>query len=124
MNFDQYFKDKNEIISKAIDLQYEDDFAKVHQIHKESKDAIDEMMRITKYFTEKLNQMNPSYIYDIQKYYPEVWGACHEKETGYVLSSITRNLHRGIQNGLYRSKRVVEVNLPISASKLVLVMKM
>ena len=39
----------------------------------EAHDAIDEMLRIARYFTEQMRETNPAALYDLQKYYRPCW---------------------------------------------------
>lgn len=47
--------------------------------------------------------MKPSLIYDLQKYYPQVWELIEDQHYGFIYRTIKANLKRGQMEGLYIS---------------------
>ena len=72
-------------------------------IVKESENAVEEILNIAKYITELLREMSPKTLYDLQKYYRDIWDLMEGLHQQYIYSVIKTNIERGIQEELYRS---------------------
>lgn len=107
----QYFDDKTSLVEATVSQKQKHELCIVEQLSEESSDAIDSMTKITRYFLDMLQEMNPVYFYDIQKYYPGLWKLCKERDDEFILEHIRQNLERGIRNGLYRE----DINIDILA---------
>lgn len=105
----KYFKDKNDVVSTAMKARCLLEQSIVKQFLGESENAIDELMLITKFVGEELQDVHPSVVFDIQKYYPEAWGIINEHKTVFIKNSIVQNLERGISEGLYRKNLNVDI---------------
>lgn len=107
----QYVTDKDDLVRKGIELYLEKDRCEVEQIRVDSSDAIDEMIRLTRTVSERIREMHPSIMYDVQKYHPEAFAKfMHYKQTE-ILGCIERNMQQGVEQGLYRNN----LNIPIVA---------
>lgn len=98
----QYFEDKSTLISKIIEFKNEEEIKQVLELEKQSENAIDEIILITKLKSEHIKEMHPSIKYDLAKYYPEAWNLfqIHKKEM--IFNHIKKNLKRGVEEELYR----------------------
>ncbi len=105
----QYFKDKDEIVCLVVEKMWQQDLRDIERITQESEDAIAATVRLSKYFKEMYEHINPSLSYDLKKYHPNAWlieKRYHENE---ILNYTRQNLEWGIAEGLYREKINVEV---------------
>ena len=76
----------------------------IQKIKATADNAIDELISISNYIAHEFGDCNPSMLFDMKKYYPQVW-AVHEKyKMEFVYNSMTSNMERGIAEGLYREK--------------------
>ena len=73
---------------------------------------------------EVFAEMNPSVLYDLQKYHPAAYRKFHEFKYGFLYKVISNNLERGVKEELYRSDididvltrlRIESVMLPFNA---------
>ena len=98
----QHFDNKNDLLMAVIDFHDCDQKSRLFEIRSAATNAIDEMIRIAKYFDLMLKQVSPSLIFDVQKYHREAWDKMNKTHSEYVYKEISANLQRGISEGLYR----------------------
>lgn len=107
----QYISNKSDLVQKAIDYQFKTEYAKIKRIKKESKNAVEELFRISRHNAELLRRMSPTTMYDLKKYHNRIWHARQNRQTEVIWGSIGDNLKWGIAEGLYRGD--LEVNITI-----------
>lgn len=105
----QFVKDKNDLVNKAMDYQVAVDIQKVADITAKKLNAVDELLEIGQFVSHTLKSMGASALYDIQKYYPEVWRSHFEYRQNYVANTIAANIAKGIKEGYYRKNMNAEV---------------
>ncbi len=93
---------KQELIDMVLDADMQSDDAAVKRSAAEASDAIDEMLRIARYFTEHMQDMNPASLYDLQKYYRPSWERLDQHHNEKMIEHVRANLRRGQAEGLYR----------------------
>ncbi len=99
----QFYENKADLLSSITDLNEKKDREAMTRILSESKDAIDEMFGIARYVTSEIMQIiSPTALFDLQKYYPEIWAKFKEFNARFIYEHISNNIQRGIQEGLYR----------------------
>ena len=64
----QFFKDKNELVSEVAEAYNAQELKDLEVIEQEAHDVIDEMVRLSHHIRQKLNSLNPSLLYDLEKY--------------------------------------------------------
>ena len=80
-------------------------------IRNDSKNAIDEVIRIGRYIVRTLRDLSPNTMYDLKKYYRNCWDRLEQLHKGYLLEVVKENLNWGVKEGLYRE----EINIDIIA---------
>lgn len=98
----QHFDNKNDLLLEVINLHDREEKARLIEIQSVATDAIDEMIRIAKYFDQMLKQVSPSLVFDVQKYHRDAWEKMNKMHNEDVYKEIFANLRRGIEEGLYR----------------------
>lgn len=98
----QVVANKQELIDLVLDHDMARDDALVQQARDESADAVDEMLRIARYFTAQMRETSPAAIYDLQKYYRPCWERLDAHHNGKMIEHVRANLRRGQAEGLYR----------------------
>ena len=98
----QYFKNKEDLVTQLIHYFLADEMSRCEKIHAEAGNAIDEMLKMANYIISHLKMMNPTTMYDIQKYYPAVWQLLEKHRTEFVYSVVLDNLKKGMKEGIYR----------------------
>lgn len=105
----QFFKDKDEVVSTFAWNQFDCEKDCMKGIMVTAKDAVDEIMLISRHMRETFSKINPSLLYDMQKYHAKAWEAYADYKQSFVAGHIRRNLQRGVDEGLYREEIDVEI---------------
>ena len=66
------------------------------------KNPIEEIYEIERFVRYNLKDEKSSPQYQLQKYYPKIYTNLKQKQFDKMLSCVTSNLERGLQQGLYR----------------------
>ncbi len=98
------FKDKNELIAEMIRMKVEMEQAVCCNCTIQSENAIDDLLQITKLVTENIGNINPTVFFDLKKYHPDAWAIIERHKWEFVLETITNNIKRGIEEGIYRKE--------------------
>ncbi len=106
-----YFKDKHDMVMKCCQHDLFNRQCIFKGIADEATDAIGELMNLMKHLESMYSTMNPNLFYDMQKYYPAVYKIFREFKENSLMASIESNLHKGVEQGLYRK----DMNIPIVA---------
>lgn len=100
----QYFKDKDEIVSRSVAAHMELEKCEYDEIFGTSHDAVEELAKVSKCIRKDFNEMNPSLLFDLQKYHPQAWNVWLDFKNQYIKNAIASNLQRGIEEGYYRKE--------------------
>ncbi len=98
-----FFKDKNDLVYKTMECQIAIDRELVNGIKSKNLNAIDEIMEIAQMVTSILRSIQPAVIFDIQKYYPEVWQLQIDYRRNFIVQTVVDNIIKGQEEGLYRT---------------------
>lgn len=116
----QYYKDKDELVdetTKAHILRERNEF---EEISRNSENAIEELFKVSKCLRSTMNEINPTLLYDLKRYYPNSWKHWINFKEDFVFVSIVENMKIGIQDGFFRKNidpqvmailRVLEVEM-------------
>ena len=107
----QYYADKDELIVAVITGELERNQNICEQDRKSSVNAVHEIFLAMDMVVELFSTMNPSLIYDMQKYHPKAFLKFQQYKNDYLYNTIRDNMKRGIKEGLYRQ----DINLDILA---------
>lgn len=99
----QYVENKTELIEQIFSLKFEEDTREMQTIRNNSKDAIEEILKVASQVIHYLRTISPTTVYDLQKYYGSVWRQFETQHKMYFFNLMRENLARGIKQGLYRS---------------------
>jgi TetR/AcrR family transcriptional regulator, cholesterol catabolism regulator len=106
----QHFPDKDELVIAMTKLNISRHFNEVEKCcGPASINAIAEMFAVNNSVGDMIRSFNPIMFYDLQKYHPKAWLAFREFRNLYVRTKIVENMHRGIEEGLYRSDVDIEI---------------
>lgn len=113
-----HFPTKANLVSAVTEQDYCDTQVDILKITEEAKDAIDELLTISRYVIQEFGDMNPSLLFDMEKYYPQSWKQHMEFKSGFILESTASNLKRGIEEGLYRTDFNIDVICRLHLAKM------
>jgi AcrR family transcriptional regulator len=99
----QYFDNKSDLIEQIFQKHIEEEKLIIAQIRQQATDAIDEMLRIARFIVKMLQDISPTTVYDLKKYYCSTWDKMDTLHKKDIYANIKENLIRGIQQGVYRN---------------------
>lgn len=105
----QHVNNKADLIQKVMIAHISEEKLTMHNIHENAKDAIDEMIQISQYVSELLQRVNPTVLYDLQKYYLKSWELMESLHLNYTYKLIKENIQSGMEEGLYRQNLSPEI---------------
>lgn len=98
----KYFKDKNELIVKGVEMKIQLDELSCCDYSDSSENAIEELFKISEFVIQSLTNLNPSIIFELKKFHPDAWQIIHTHKWEFVYQSIQKNIERGIKENIYR----------------------
>ncbi|MGC3948628.1 MAG: TetR/AcrR family transcriptional regulator [Chryseolinea sp.] len=105
----QHFEDKEEIVTIAVQSHIERIMAEFDAVQNAASDAIDEIARISQCLKRTMSEINPSLMFDLEKYHPRAWNVWVENKKKFIRESVIRNLKRGVEEGYFRPELDLEI---------------
>ena len=102
-------KDKDQLVRLVVDSQIEIHERQDNEVKKKNISALEEMLFVFKWVSELLRNMNPSYQYDMNKYYPDLSSEFINFKEKQLYNNIKENLKKGKREGIYRQEINVEI---------------
>jgi AcrR family transcriptional regulator len=99
----QYFADKEDVISIAAQKHFDKAKLEFDAISQFSKNAIDELVKISGCLKKEMGEINPSLLFDLHKYHPKAWSLWLDHKNKYIRESVVRNLRLGMEEGHFRA---------------------
>ena len=93
---------KATLLKEALFFHLEFEKAFVNNARTQSTDAVEEMVTISKFIINLLRQHKPSLIFEVQKYYPEIWAQIESFNKEFIGQFVLENIQAGIAEGHYR----------------------
>jgi len=104
-----FVSDKNELVEKCVLLAHEGEICQIGIINEKNKNAIDEILEISRFVSGELKKIHPSIFFDLAKYHPDALKIMTNHKQEFVRGCVINNLQKGIEQGLYRENLNVEV---------------
>jgi TetR/AcrR family transcriptional regulator, cholesterol catabolism regulator len=114
----QYVSDKNELVSKVVDIELEEKGKPFDEIYNGNLNAVEEAFEVHKVVNKLLRSYNPSTEYDLKKYYPVLYSKIAKVRRERMYNHIFYNLKKGKEEGLYRSELNEEFIAKIQLSRI------
>lgn len=107
----QFVKDKNDLVERIVTSICQHHRESINAICEKGLNAIDENFEIARFIAAQLGTMHPSVHFDLQKYHAEAWDLLERTEKADIYNCVSRNMEKGIKEGLYRE----DLNIPVVA---------
>lgn len=104
-----YYQDKDELVTSVVETVIGENQCTCEGHITAADNAVHEIFLAMEMMVEMCKTMNPSLIYEMQKYHPEAYQRFHLHKTQFLLAHIHQNLKRGIEEELYRPDVNAEV---------------
>lgn len=98
----QHFADKEDIVTMACKNHLERHASEFTAIKDNAKNAIEELAKLSMVLKQSVQDMNPSLLFDLQKYHPKAWSEWVNHKNKFIRTSVERNLKQGIEEGYFR----------------------
>jgi TetR/AcrR family transcriptional regulator, cholesterol catabolism regulator len=106
-----YFKDKDELVEAVVDNVIDTNQCICNDDRENAENAVHEIFLVMDMMVEMFKTMNPSILFDMQKYHPAAFRKFQQHRNEYLYNVCWQNLDRGIKEELYRP----EINMDIMA---------
>ena len=100
----QSVENKKDLVLQVFQNHALQELEAVTRIQNESGDAIDEMIEVVKYVIPTLRKITPTVLFDMQKYYREIWQIMEDYNNKEIYKFIENNIKKGIEQGVYREE--------------------
>ena len=100
----QYYVDKDALVEDAIEIVLKINRQNSFRHQTESENAVHEVFLSLDDVKQIISKMNPSVIFDLEKYHPVAFNKYNEFKNGFLFNMIVTNLNRGQSEGLYRKE--------------------
>lgn len=107
----QFFADKDELVEAVFKAEIQQSESQCDRDRAASTNALEEVFKALDMIEEMFRNMNPTLVYDTQKFHPKAYQHLEKHKSEYLLSMIKDNIVRGQQEGLYRE----DINVDIMA---------
>jgi AcrR family transcriptional regulator len=105
----QHFADKEDIVTLACKTHIDRHVVEFEEIRNTAENAIDELAKLSMSLKRNMQNMNPSLLFDLQKYHPKAWGVWVNHKNKFIHASVVRNLKQGMEEGYFRPELDPEV---------------
>ena len=99
----QFFKDKKNLVWAVLEYIESEKKMNLTVLEQKSSNAIDDLFNFYNVQVVMIKNHKPAFVYDLKKYYPEIFLHFKKNKHKRILESINSNLKKGKQEGLYRS---------------------
>ena len=104
-----YYADKDELVEAVMESEFKKNEGICDFDRNNSKNAVHEIFLAMDMTVELFRSMNPSLIFDMQKYHPKAFIKFHKYKNDFLYNVILVNINRGIKEGLYREEINVDI---------------
>lgn len=105
----QYYTDKDDLVGAVFTSMMEENRKWCCLERQKSDNAIHEVFLAFDRLIDMFTHMNPSVLYDMEKYHPAVFKKYKEFKNDFLYGMIKSNLEKGISEGLYRADIDVDI---------------
>lgn len=96
------FADKRVLVKEAFEVLLEEDRKKLHCILETEDGVIEHLVKTSKMVRERLQNMNPMVIMEVQKYFPEAWRMFEDFKEKVIMDDLINVIEKGKRLGYFR----------------------
>ncbi len=98
----RFVKSKEDLIAKLFDYEQLKWVENINSIGSQKVNAIEILFKVSLLVYEEMKRFNPMLLFELRKYYEQVFIDHHSKKLAHISKSMKFNLEQGIAEGLYR----------------------
>lgn len=114
----QYVDSKSDLIARILQHAFGKQGREMLEFIEGEHNAIDELLAVSRKVCLNMQNFNPSIIFDLQKYYPEIYKIHYDAKMIAIFNDIRANIDKGIAEGLYRNDLDVDLVARLYVQKL------
>ncbi len=114
----QYFTDRNDLVSKAVDREIGKINAKYENVVERNLNAIEEILEFNRLGTEMMKNQSASAEYDLKKYYPDLLEKVKKVRREKMYIMVLDNLKKGKAQGIFRKDMNEEIIAKLHVSRI------
>lgn len=99
----QFYQDKDSLIEAVMQRHLQKQGEDLTAISRKAVDPVDETLKISEYIKKSLESINPSILFDIEKYHPKSFRMFQKHQDTKVHAMLLENMQQGRDMGLYRA---------------------
>lgn len=105
----QYFKDKDEIVKMVTQSHIDREKNEFENVLNTSSNALEELFELSKCLRKNMSEINPSLLFDLQKFHPSSWALWEEFKHDFIKNAVLRVIARGKSEGFFRETLNAEI---------------
>ncbi|MEP2023505.1 MAG: TetR/AcrR family transcriptional regulator [Reichenbachiella sp.] len=105
----QFFKDKDELVTLITKGHIDRERATMAEIKNTTSNAVEELFNLSHCIREHIKEINPSMLFDIQKFHPNAWALWLEYKSVFIKNTILDVIAKGKSEGYFRQKLDAEI---------------
>lgn len=105
----QYFKDKDELVEAVVDDVVKTNQHECNADRDRADNAVHEIFLVMDMMAEMFKTMNPSILFDMQKYHPAAFRKFMKHKNEFLYNVCIQNIERGVREELYRPEIAVDI---------------
>ncbi|WP_317899842.1 TetR/AcrR family transcriptional regulator [Aurantibacillus circumpalustris] len=104
----QFYKEKDDLVNQLCNIQLLEQERHFDEMNKSAKDPIHEIMLISEMMMTMMQNINPMFFLDLQKFYPTGFQRFQSFKENCAYKNVLTNIKKGIELGVYRADLDVE----------------
>lgn len=104
-----YYKDKDELVEAVVEGVITKNQGLCNADRQNADNAVHEIFLAMDMISEIFRSMNPSVLFDLQKFHPDAFSKFLQHKNDFILSMMKQNITKGIADELYRPDINVEI---------------
>lgn len=98
----QHFADKDELVMMVSRNHLDRNRVEFENIKASSKNLIEELVRLSACIKVNMETINPSLLFDLQKFHPKAWTEWIDFKNKHLHDSVVRIITQGVADGYVR----------------------
>jgi AcrR family transcriptional regulator len=100
----KHFQDKKQLIFSVLEANIQYEKAACNACYSKEGNAVQKMIDISRQISHQHRDINPTVIFDLQKFYPSAWSKMEAFQNEFIAGIIIHNIEEGQEEGLYRKE--------------------
>ncbi len=98
----QFYKEKDDLVNQLCEVELLEQEKMFCEVSEGAKDPIHEIMLLSNRMREMMQNINPLFFLDLQKFYPQGYKRFQKFKEDCAYQNIFQNIKKGIEIGVYR----------------------